>query len=316
MKKKDLEDGMYAEMTTSKGVILLQLEFEKTPGTVANFVGLAEGKIKNDHKRKKEPYYDGLKFHRVIENFMIQGGDPDGTGAGGPGYKFDNEIVPELKHDKAGILSMANAGAGTNGSQFFITHKETPWLDGKHTVFGHVVSGQDIVNKIVKGDKIYKVKIIRKGRPAKKFKADKVFAKFQAEKEERIRKAKEAKERELDSLSVGYEKTDSGLRYKITKKGRGLKAEKGKRVTIHYTGKLANGKKFDSSKDRNQPFSFKAGVRQVVKGFDEAVLLMHVGDTATFVIPSELGYGKKEMGRGLIPPNSTLVFEIELLEVK
>jgi peptidyl-prolyl cis-trans isomerase A (cyclophilin A) len=170
-----LEDGMYAEMTTSKGVIILQLEFEKTPLTVANFVGLAEGSIENTSKKAGMPFYDSLKFHRVIKDFMIQGGDPLGNGSGGPGYKFKDEIVPELKHTGPGIFSMANAGPKTNGSQFFITHKATPWLDGKHTVFGHVIQGQDVVDAIVQGDIIVTVKIIRKGKPAKKFDALKTF---------------------------------------------------------------------------------------------------------------------------------------------
>jgi cyclophilin family peptidyl-prolyl cis-trans isomerase len=175
-KKPKLEKGLYAEMTTTKGVILLKLEFEKVPMTVANFVALSEGKMKNTAKKEGKPFYDSIKFHRVIPNFMIQAGDPMGNGMGGPGYKFKDEIVPELKHTGPGILSMANAGPGTNGSQFFITHVATPWLDGKHTVFGHVVSGQDVVNAIQQGDMIIKVKIIRKGKPAKKFKAEKVFA--------------------------------------------------------------------------------------------------------------------------------------------
>lgn len=174
-KKPKLEKGLYAEMKTSKGVILLKLEFEKTPLTVANFVGLAEGKIKNTAKAEGVPYYDGLKFHRVIANFMIQGGDPLGNGTGGPGYAFGDEFLPEFRFTGPGILAMANAGPKTNGSQFFITHKETPWLNDRHTIFGHVITGQEVVNAIQQDDVIEKVKIIRKGRPAKKFKAEKVF---------------------------------------------------------------------------------------------------------------------------------------------
>src|SRR3954468_4260106 len=168
------QDGIYAKFETSKGDIYTFLEYKKTPMTVGNFVGLAEGKIKNSVKGEGVPYYDGLRFHRVIPNFMIQGGCPLGNGTGDPGYKFADEIDTSLKHKGPGILSMANAGPGTNGSQFFITHVETPWLDGKHTVFGHVVQGQDVVNKIAQNDTLKKLVILRKGKEAESFDAPKV----------------------------------------------------------------------------------------------------------------------------------------------
>lgn len=176
--QNDLKDGLYAKLITTKGSIVIKLTPAKTPLTVANFVGLAEGKIPNTAKEDGTPYYDGLKFHRVIKDFMIQGGDPTGTGSGGPGYSFKDEIRPELKHDRAGTLSMANAGPGTNGSQFFITHKETPWLNGKHTVFGYVIEGHGTVDLIEQGDMIKSVEIIRKGDAAKNFDAAKTFAKL------------------------------------------------------------------------------------------------------------------------------------------
>ncbi|MBK9175923.1 MAG: peptidylprolyl isomerase [Flavobacteriales bacterium] len=168
--KKTVEqqaDGLYANIKTNKGLIVIKLEFEKAPMTVANFVALAEGKMKNSAKPEGTPYFDGFKFHRVLADFMIQGGDPTGTGSGGPGYAFADEIHPDLKHTRAGTLSMANAGPATNGSQFFITHKDTPWLDGKHAVFGYVVSGQDVVNAIAQNDVMQTIRIERVGKAAK-----------------------------------------------------------------------------------------------------------------------------------------------------
>lgn len=176
MQTTDNSEGLFATISTSKGTIKLKLEFEKAPMTVANFVGLAEGKVKNSSKAEGQPYYDGIKFHRVIADFMVQGGDPTGSGAGGPGYAFADEIHPDLKHTRPGTLSMANAGPATNGSQFFITHNDTPWLDGKHTVFGYVVSGQEVVDAIAQGDTMVSVRIERVGDTAQAWDATKVLA--------------------------------------------------------------------------------------------------------------------------------------------
>ncbi len=317
-----MKDGMYAKISTNRGDIVIELEYQKAPITVANFVGLAEGKIKNTAKAEGEPYYDGLTFHRVIsvangdgQDFMIQGGDPTGTGAGGPGYQFDDEIHPELKHDTPGVLSMANAGPGTNGSQFFITHVETPWLDGKHTVFGKVVEGQDIVDQSLTGDVMEKVEILRVGNDAEKFDAAVTFAKADELRAEKEAEAKRKGEEELEKISKGFEKTASGLRYRITKTNDGVQAQKNKTVSVHYTGKLTNGQVFDSSLQRNQPIEFPLGVGHVIPGWDEGIQLLKVGEKATFIIPSDLAYGSRGAG-GVIPPNATLVFDVELMNVK
>ena len=310
-----MENGLYVKFTTSKGEILIQLEHEKTPGTVANFVGLAEGKIANKAKDLGVPFYDGLTFHRVIPDFMVQGGDPQGTGAGDPGYKFDDEFHDDLVHDKAGILSMANSGPASNGSQFFITHVPTPWLDGKHTVFGKVLEGQDVVDAIAQGDKIENVTIIRQGEAAEKFDAAKVFESFNAAKATREKEAREAAKKEMQALTEGFEQTASGLYYKIVTKGEGKQAKKGKKVAVHYTGKLINGQVFDSSYNRNEPIEFVLGVGQVIAGWDEGIALLKEGDKATLIIPPHLGYGSQGAG-GVIPPNATLIFETELVKVK
>ena len=246
---------------------------------------------------------------------MIQGGCPQGTGTGDPGYKFDDEFRPDLRHDKPGVLSMANAGKGTNGSQFFITHVPTPWLDDNHTVFGFVVEGQDVVDSVAQGDKIEKLEIVRIGEEAQKWNAIEAFRTFEGSREKRLAEQKRLAQEAFDKLTEGFEKTASGLHYKILEKGNGAKAEKGKKVSVHYTGALDNGQVFDSSYKRNQPIEFSLGVGQVIEGWDEGIALLNVGDKARFVIPSHLGYGSRGAG-GVIPPNATLVFEVELKNVK
>ena len=246
---------------------------------------------------------------------MIQGGDPNGTGAGGPGYNFDDEFHPELKHTGPGVLSMANAGPGTNGSQFFITHVETPWLDNKHTVFGYVVEGQEVVNSIAQGDTMQKVEIERIGEEAQNWNAVEAFRQFNGAKAEREAAAKRAQEELLTSISKGFQQTESGLRYQIIQEGKGEKPDAGQTVAVHYKGMFPDGTEFDNSFKRGNPIEFPVGTGQVISGWDEGIQLLKVGDKARFVIPSHLAYGSRGAG-GVIPPNATLVFDVELMDVK
>ncbi|ARV05376.1 peptidylprolyl isomerase [Polaribacter sp. SA4-10] len=310
-----MNNGIYAKFTTSKGDVLVNLEFEKTPGTVGNFVALAEGNLENSVKGQGTPYYNGLKFHRVIPDFMIQGGCPQGTGTGDPGYKFDDEFHPDLKHNKPGILAMANSGPASNGSQFYITHIPTPWLDNKHTVFGAVVEGQDIVDAVAQGDELTSIEIIRVGEAAEKFNAIEAFRTFEGSRENREAEEKAKQKELLDSVAIGYDETASGLRYQILQKGDGKKATKGAGVSVHYKGQLLDGTVFDSSYKRKEPIDFNVGLGQVIAGWDEGILLLQVGDKARFVIPSNLAYGSAGAG-GVIPPDATLIFDVELMAVK
>jgi len=312
------EDGIYAKFETSKGDIYTILEYKKTPMTVANFVGLAEGKIKNKPKAEGVPFYDGLKFHRVIPNFMIQGGCPQGTGTGDPGYKFPDEFDSSLKHSGPGILSMANSGPASNGSQFFITHVKTDWLDGKHTVFGHVVEGQDVVDKIAGNDTLNKLVILRKGAEAEAFDAAKVFefeksnagAKAEAKAREEaaaMAKANEAALKRFENAKT----TPSGLKYIIENEGSGNSPKASDQVSVFYKGTFTNGIEFDGNIGQ-KPISF--GLSQVIPGWTEGLQLMKPKGKAVFYIPYALAYGAQGYP-GVIPPKSDLIFEVELLSV-
>jgi len=310
-----MQDGLYAKFTTSKGEIIVSLTHDKTPGTVGNFVGLAEGTQENKEKSAGTPYYDGLNFHRVIPDFMIQGGCPQGSGMGGPGYQFADEFHPELRHDKAGVLSMANAGPGTNGSQFFITHGATPWLDDKHTVFGFVQEGQAVVDAIAQGDALEKLEILRVGSEAEAFDAGASYNSLEADLRKRMEEEKAKQAKALEGITQGYTQTASGLFYHIDAEGPGDKPAKGNSVKVHYKGELLDGTVFDSSFKRNEPIEFSLGVGQVIPGWDEGIALLNKGAKATFIIPSDLAYGAAGAG-GVIPPNATLKFVVELVDFK
>ncbi len=324
-KYKDLEPGLYADIQTDKGDILVKLEPQKAPVTVANFVSLAEGTnpyVSSEYKGK--PFYDGLTFHRVVSkamgdrmDFVIQGGDPLGTGEGGPGYTFKREYS-DLKHTK-GAISMARepGDPDSNGSQFFITLDDTPFLDGKYNVFGQTVKGMDVALKIRPEDTIKKITIIRKGKEAKAFDADKVFNEYMKEKVAKEKQEKEKQEklaRELAEKKKLAKKDESGLLIYTEKEGTGRKPKRGEKITVHYTGYLSNGKKFDSSVDRGMPFSFNVGVGQVIAGWDKGLMQMKEGEKAILFIPYYMAYGDQAKGN-VIPAKSDLIFEVELLKV-
>lgn len=317
-RKELLEDGLYAHIQTSRGDVLVELFYDKTPLTVTNFVGLAEGTL---HKANKEgAYYDGVTFHRVIDNFMIQGGDPTGSGMGGPGYRFPDEIIESLTFKQAGVLAMANAGAGTNGSQFFITHTATPHLDGKHTIFGKVVSSSDqkVVDSIQQGDIIETVKILRIGDDADNFKATQLefdeIEKNIKDKEQAFQKVHDDKMLDLLRTQMpSAQKSAKGVYYVIENTGSGSKPNQGDRVVVHYEGTLLDGGAlFDSSYERNEPLTITAGAGEVIIGWDEMLMDMQVGEKRVVVLPSELAYGASGYP-GVIPPYAWLKFIMERL---
>jgi len=336
-----LSDGLYANLQTSKGNMIVKFEEEKAPVTVANFIGLAEGKIPNKAKSKGVPFYDDTIFHRVIKDFMIQGGDPKGTGMGDPGYKFEDE-KNDLQHTGKGILSMANSGPNTNGSQFFITEVATPWLDGRHTIFGKVVQGEDVIDAIANVEKgpqdkpktdvvLEKVSVFAKGDQYQNYDAAKTFEegkkniaahnkamteKIEAEKKRKEEEFAAAQAKLVEDMKAGMQSTPSGLHYRITTAiEEGKKPQKGDIVSVHYAGKLVNGTEFDSSFKRNEPIEIPIGMGRVIAGWDEGIMLLKEGESATFLIPSELAYGSRGAA-GVIPPNAWLIFDVQLVEVK
>lgn len=312
------QPGLYAVFNTNKGKIICSLEFEKTPVTVANFIALAEGNHPAANVKKGKPFYDGLSFHRVIPKFMIQGGDHTGSGSGSPGYRFGDEFDPTLRHVGPGVLSMANAGPGTNGSQFFITHVPTAWLDDKHTVFGHVVEGMDVVNAIGQGDTISNMEIVRVGDAAQKFDAIATFNDRDNLLRQKVEKAREglkaAWEQKVKAKFPDAVPTGTGLYIVTEKEGTGAVASKGQTVVAHYTGTFWDGNKFDSSRDRGREFEFPVGMGRVIAGWDEGFGLLKVGTKAKLIIPYFLAYG--DQARGPLPAKSDLIFDVEMIGVK
>jgi peptidylprolyl isomerase len=321
---QNLGDGLFARITTNRGDIIVRLEYQRAPLTVCNFIALAEGRMSNLRGRR---YYDGLTFHRVISrangddsDFMIQGGCPQGNGRGGPGYSFPDEIDSSLRHDKPGILSMANAGPGTNGSQFFITIAPTPHLDGRHTVFGQVVQGQNIVNTTRQGDQIRQITMIRNGAEANAFRADqenfdRLLAQAEGANANRAQSQRQAELAKIDADFPNTQRSSSGIRFIVQKQGTGNKPARGRTVSVHYTGRLLNGTVFDDSTLRGRPLEFAVGTGRVIQGWDEMIMDMRPGEKRLVIIPPELGYGDRAVG-GVIPANSFLVFEMELISIK
>ena len=311
------KEGVFAVLETEKGTIILNLFYKETPMTVSNFVGLAEGTL---DAAKGKPFYNGLKFHRVIADFMIQGGDPKGNGTGGPGYKFADEFVEGYIFDKPGKLAMANSGANTNGSQFFITHVPTDWLNYKHTIFGEVVTGQDVVNAVAQGDSIKSLKIVRQGKDAEAFKVtQKSFDELKAAGAKKAATfQEELQKKTIAAVIEGCEKASNGTYYKVIKQGSGPVCGKGKKVTVEYKGYLPNGQIFDASKEfhpqGHEPLEFTTAGGQMIPGFDEMVQQMKYGETRKMVIPPELAYGAYGIPQAGIPGNSYICFDVTLVK--
>jgi peptidylprolyl isomerase len=312
-----LGEGLFARIVTSKGDIVVSLEYQRTPLTVCNFVALAEGTMAAAGGRR---FYDGLVFHRVIGDFMIQGGCPMGTGTGGPGYRFPDEIDPNLRHDGPGILSMANSGPGTNGSQFFITHVATPWLDGRHTVFGRVVQGQNVVNAIQQGDRIENISIIRNGAEANAFRADQAAFDAILRSAADASRARAQAQRDADIALIEQQYptatlTASGLRWIRERAGTGPRPSSGSIAVVNIKGMLLSGTVFANTDLTGGAEELPVGSGRLLPGLDESIMDMAVGEKRTVIVPPELGYGERGV-ENAVPPNSFLIFEIELTGVR
>ena len=315
--RRDLPDGLYAEIITGKGDIVVMLEAEKAPLTVTNFVGLAEGTIDND-VRPGKPYYDGLTFHRVEPGFVVQGGDPAGDGTGGPGYRFPTETHPELLHDSAGVVAMANSGPDTNGSQFYITMSPTPHLDGGYNVFGEVVEGLDVVSSIEVGDKIREINILRYGEAAEEFTASTEEFERLTEVIYEAREAEQerAQQAALDEVRNRWpnvrEHDGTGLLLAQVEEGRGELPQEGDEIEAHIVFSLLDGTQLDSTRDRGQPESFVYLRNRLIRGLEMALGTMRVGERTVAIVPPELAFGQAGL-QPAVPPNSYVVFDIERL---
>ena len=352
-KYPNLKEGLYADIQTNHGDMLAELYYKATPGTVANFFSLAEGTntyVADSLKGKR--YYDGTKSHRVIKDFMLQAGDRTATGEGDPGYKFADEFVDTLRYTRKGQLGMANSGPATNGSQFFITEVATDWLNFRHTIFGQVIQGEDVISKITdeqtsKKDSrpknpviIKKIEIIRVGKDAQKWDEPKVFDAFMKEQNAKAQKLESQKEKNLALMAEQEAKAvaqPSGIKILKLKEGNGRKPQIGANILVNYAGFLrATGDLFDTNiaeiaKENDAydaaraadpqygyiPYAWKYSPEEgLIAGFKEALLSMKVGDRVRVFIPSALAYGKEGFGNGVIPPDADLVFEIEIVDAE
>ena len=330
-------DGIYAELETNRGTIVLELDFERTPLTTANFIGLAEGTITNQAFPAGHPFFDGTVFHRVVPGHVIQAGIPIGGETDSPGYTIPNEISPDLSHNRAGILGMANAGPHTNSSQFYITLGDRSYLDGNFTIFGRVIEGLPVVQSIQQGDTAQRIKILRIGKKARRFRVDNdSFNRRKIEVEQNVaRMEEENKKKETEWIRTNWPdaiQSPQGSLFKITQTGTGAMPETGRTLLVRYSGLFPDGTSFCSTGEAGHPFRekegesflFVVGTTSITAGLDAALTDMRRGEHRTIICPPELGYGiqgfyarpREGERRFVISPNTTLVYFVELLDIR